>query len=343
MRILPSRLQPYAVPFLAALSCLLLLYLSAPAGHNTALWLHINLLLVLVLTGLSLLLTTIRRYRTQVGIQVFALCAGAVLALALWQLDRVLLRSFLPAGHRSYLAWTENTRYVRLFIGMLLFGWMGMLSAAQRGNSVLEEKLSQQQSAATLLREAELYKLRQQLQPHFLFNSLNAISSLTMISPYKAQEMIGRLSDFLRSSVRREASALLPLEEELEYIESYLAIETIRFGDRLRVQYERKGGEGAEIPPFLLQPLVENAIKFGLYGTTGNLLISVKISAEADRLQIRITNPYDPSGQPPRGTGFGLEGVRRRLLLLYGRADLLQTEKTETHFTCILTIPQDHA
>ena len=161
-----------------------------------------------------------------------------------------------------------------------------------------------------------------------------------MIQPDKAQEMIGRLSDFLRSSVNREAKDTIPVAEELLYIESYLAIESVRFGDRLNVTIEKAYTDDATIPPFLLQPVLENAIKFGLYGKTGCVDISVHIALKESILTIIITNPYDPQTSPPKGTGFGLEGIKRRLYLLYARADLLETQSDEQYFTTILKIPQ---
>jgi len=163
-----------------------------------------------------------------------------------------------------------------------------------------------------------------------------------MIAPDKAQEMIGKLSDFLRSSVKREAEDTLPVAEELVYMQSYLDIESVRFGDRLQVHFEKEYTDDATIPPFLLQPILENAIKFGLYGKTGEVCIVVHFVLEGSFLVITITNPYDANTQPPKGTGFGLEGIRRRLYLLYARADLLETTKDGQYFTTILKIPQQH-
>jgi len=163
-----------------------------------------------------------------------------------------------------------------------------------------------------------------------------------MIAPDKAQEMIGKLSDFLRSSVKRESEDTLPINEELVYIQSYLAIESVRFGDRLQVHFEKEYTDDATIPPFLLQPILENAIKFGLYGKTGTVSIVIHILLDGPMLTITITNPYDPETQPPKGTGFGLEGIQRRLYLIYARTDLLETDKDEQNFTTILKIPQNH-
>ena len=163
-----------------------------------------------------------------------------------------------------------------------------------------------------------------------------------MIAPDSAQEMIGKLSDFLRSSVKRESEDFLPVSEELGYIQSYLAIESVRFGDRLQVHIEKEYTDDAVLPPFLLQPILENAIKFGLYGKTGAVSIMIHIALEDEMLVLTIVNPYDADTQPPKGTGFGLEGIRRRLYLLYARTDLLETHKDDHSFTTILKIPQHH-
>jgi len=163
-----------------------------------------------------------------------------------------------------------------------------------------------------------------------------------MISPSRAQEMIGKLSDFLRSSVKRESDELIPLEEELNYIRSYLAIESVRFGDRLKVSIDINDSFAAFIPPFLLQPILENAIRFGLYGNTGNVEITIAIILSNGMLELQVKNPYDPDMRPPRGTGFGLKGIRRRLYLLYARNDLLHTNAVDNTFTTILKIPQQY-
>jgi len=214
----------------------------------------------------------------------------------------------------------------------------------------LEEQFKTLTDAATLHREAELYKLRQQLQPHFLYNSLNSINALILIQPDKAQEMVGKLSDFLRNSVKREVREQLPVAEELEYIQAYLAIEAVRFGDRLKVIFNKEFTDDAVIPSFLLQPILENAIKFGLYGRTGSVTIDMDIRLESFYLVITITNPFDPQNKPPTGTGFGLEGIRRRLYLLFGRTDLLETKVVHDPeangenelFTTVLKIPQSN-
>ncbi len=284
----------------------------------------------------------INAYPTQVVIMLYAFVIATIFALVSAYADWQLLKLVTPSADKEYRGWLGDTMPVRYCIFWLLTGWIATYAAFRKQTENLKAKYAQQADASALLKEAELYKLRQQLQPHFLYNSLNSISALTMIEPGKAQEMIGRLSDFLRSSVRREAQDRIRIAEELEYIEAYLAIESVRFGDRLNVAFEKGYTDDAEIPPFLLQPLLENAIKFGLYGKTGAVNISVSIVFETPYLVVKISNPYDPTGTPPKGTGFGLRGIERRLYLLYARKDLLETTAENDIFTTILKIPQSH-
>jgi LytS/YehU family sensor histidine kinase len=284
----------------------------------------------------------INAYPTQVVIILYAFVIATIFALAAAYVDWQLLKLVTKKTDLQYRVWLGHTMPVRYCIFWLITGWIATYAAFKKQTGTLKAKFAQQADASALLRDAELYKLRQQLQPHFLYNSLNSISALTMIEPAKAQEMIGKLSDFLRSSVRREGQEQIPVAEEMVYIESYLAIESVRFGDRLNVVFEKEYTDHAKIPPFLLQPLLENAIKFGLYGKTGQVTVSVRIAYEAPYLIITIQNPYDSTGQPPKGTGFGLMGIERRLYLLYARKDLLETHQENETFTTVLKIPQSH-
>jgi two-component system LytT family sensor kinase len=209
---------------------------------------------------------------------------------------------------------------------------------------MLEEKATEQRKddAEKLAKETELVKLRQQLQPHFLFNSLNSISALAGSKPEEARKMIQQLSDFLRGTLRKDEQQLVTLKEELLHLHLYLEIEKVRFGHRLNTHIDcDETLETLTLPSLLLQPLVENAIKFGLYDTTEKVLIEVNTVLENNELIIRVKNPYDPTTSMPRkGTGFGLSSVSRRLYLLYGRTDLLKTTPEETHFITTIIIPQ---
>ena len=196
--------------------------------------------------------------------------------------------------------------------------------------------------AEKLAKEAELFKLRQQLQPHFLFNSLNSISALTGTQPEKARHMIQQLSDFLRGTMRKDEHQWSTLKEELEYLQLYLDIEKVRFGYRLQTVIEcEEDSLQMKLPSLLLQPVVENAIKFGLYDTVGEVMIAITGRVKNDALEVTVANPYDSeTAQPLHGTGFGLASIKRRLFLLFARHDLLKTLTTDNQFITTIEIPQ---
>lgn len=195
-------------------------------------------------------------------------------------------------------------------------------------------------NATEILREAELNKLQQQLQPHFLFNSLNSINALILTRPDEAREMIQKLSDFLRTTLKRADEQWVEFKQELEYLQLYLDIEKVRFGHRLEIK-TNIDPEALEqrIPTLLLQPIIENAIKFGLYGTTQKVVIEFTAKVENKMIIMTVRNPFDKEMLPQKGTGFGLTGIKRRLYLLYARNDLLETNATENVFTTILKTP----
>jgi len=229
----------------------------------------------------------------------------------------------------------------------LVLIWLTVLTGALQGWLWFHVKEQRQQELHTkeaeqLLREAELASLRQQLQPHFLFNSLNSISSLTMVQPELARKMIEQLSDFLRGTVKKDGNQLVTLQDELHHLGLYLDIEKVRFGHRLITLINAEANTGSmKLPSLLLQPLVENAIKFGLYDTIGEVTIRIEAKSDNGMLLIQITNPFDPATASPKsGTGFGLQSVRRRLALLFYRHDLLSINKNENIFTTTIKIPQ---
>lgn len=214
--------------------------------------------------------------------------------------------------------------------------------------AIVVSKLEQQEESQQretmmneLSKEAELTQLRQQLQPHFLFNSLNSINALVVSQPQKAREMVIQLSEFLRGTIRKDPQKWVSVSEELDYLRLYLDIEKVRFGHRLNINFEiEEGAESLQLPQLLIQPLLENAIKYGLYGVTEEVSIDLSISKNQNYLMISISNPYDPDVAPGKGTGFGLDSVERRLFLVFGRKDLLETKQVDSNFNVKLKIPQ---
>jgi LytS/YehU family sensor histidine kinase len=215
-------------------------------------------------------------------------------------------------------------------------GWLFFFIKEHQQNELREKETE------NLMRQAELSGLRQQFQPHFIFNSLNSISALAGTNPNLARKMIEQLSDFLRGTVKKESNQLVPLRDEFNHLQLYLEIEKVRFGHRLTA--EVKTDDAAlemQLPSLLLQPVLENAIKFGLYDTVGEVVITVTARAEENNLVVEIKNPFDPaSASPKAGTGFGLNSIQRRLSLLFFRNDLLKTQQHENTFTTSIKIPQ---
>jgi two-component system, LytTR family, sensor kinase len=231
---------------------------------------------------------------------------------------------------------------IKFGIAFLLNGCMAMISMLWYTQQEQKEMDARKADAEKLAREAELFKLRQQLQPHFLFNSLNSISALTGTQPEKARHMIQQLSDFLRGTLRKEEHQWSTLKEELEYLQLYLDIEKVRFGYRLQTNIEcEESALQMKLPSLLLQPIVENAIKFGLYDTVGEVMIGITAKNKNEALEVIVANPFDPeTAQPLQGTGFGLASIKRRLFLLFARHDLLKTSTNENQFKTTIEIPQ---
>jgi LytS/YehU family sensor histidine kinase len=191
-----------------------------------------------------------------------------------------------------------------------------------------------------MAQDAELRMLRTQVDPHFLFNSLNSISALTTIDPAGAREMINQLADFFRHSLGLQHERKVTLARELQLVRHFVAIEQVRFGPRLR--FEAEVGEDAAaclLPPMLLQPLVENAVKHGIGEMVGAGTIRVEAARAGSQLRIRIENDIDPDGLPRKGNGIGLENVRQRLAAGFGSEAGIHWTKDGDRFRVELTLP----
>jgi len=261
-----------------------------------------------------------------------ALC----LALTKWMIFLVV--KYQP----DYFIFFNRSLPIRFGMTFLLIACMAMISVVWYTFEEQKSNEKRKDETEKTTKEAELYKLRQQLQPHFLFNSLNSISALILIDPEQARNMIQQLSDFLRNTLKKDEQQWISLAEELQYLELYLGIEKVRFGHRLSTIIESdESSRHMKIPNMLLQPIVENAIKFGLYDTTGQITIRLSATAKGPQLIITVQNPFDPETfQNTQGTGFGLSSVQRRLQLLFGRNDLLDTKAEHDIFTTTVKIPQ---
>jgi two-component system, LytTR family, sensor kinase len=203
------------------------------------------------------------------------------------------------------------------------------------------------------LMQARLDALTGQLQPHFLFNTLHTISAFVLEDPKQANRMITRLSELLRHSFSRDRGPLVTLEEELQLLDHYVAIQEARFGDRLKVTFRVEAGTGAAmVPTFLLQPLVENAIRHGAArpGRVAEIDIAAVRAGERLRLEVRDNGPGVPEGGPAGrngGGGVGIANTQARLAQLYGvghRFELANAPGGQGGAIATVEIPyRDHA
>jgi two-component system sensor histidine kinase AlgZ len=194
--------------------------------------------------------------------------------------------------------------------------------------------------AEVLSREAELKALKAQVNPHFLFNSLNSISALTSIDPARAREMCVRLSDFLRNSLRMGERTSISFGEELALANTYLDVEQVRFGQRLRVVQDFDTAcKDCDVPPLLVQPLVENAVKHGVASLTEGGEISLSAHVSDGHLLFSVQNHFDPDAPPQRKSGFGLVNVRNRLKARYGNSARLDIKVTDSIYRVQLLVP----
>jgi two-component system sensor histidine kinase AlgZ len=346
-----GRLSQWRGAALYLLACLLLALVAAGAlAAAGAGWLYALLFAV----PLTLV------YAFASGFSAYYLCrayplarAGALSILGVFGVSALLaagLWSVLGAGWNALwqsfgLEWAgidmRGSLQLMLFgLGVILYG----LSAVghylaiefERARGAERRELESQLMA----QQAQLRMLRTQIDPHFLFNSLNSISALTSIDPAAAREMTLRLANFFRHSLGLEAHRMVTLEAECALLLDFLAIEQVRFGARLRVEHAIDAAARAcVLPPMLLQPLVENAVKHGI----GNLIEGGTLRIEARRvgaqLFLSVENDVDDDAPAPRASGIGLANVRARLAAEYGHEASLHCARGARRFRVELTVP----
>jgi sensor histidine kinase YesM len=227
-------------------------------------------------------------------------------------------------------------------IGMLLY-WMTAVAhylaleferARRAETQALESRL--------LAQDAELRMLRTQIDPHFLFNSLNSISALTAIDAGRARDMSLLLAGFFRQTLGLEAHRMVRLGEEVALVERFLAIEQVRFGPRLAFeQHVEQGAAACLLPPLILQPLVENAVKHGIGQRLDGGTITLASERVGSQLRIRVENDVDPdqAESPKNGTGLGLVNVRQRLAAAYGTEGSVHWARIDNKFRVDIVLP----
>jgi two-component system sensor histidine kinase AlgZ len=192
-------------------------------------------------------------------------------------------------------------------------------------------------------RDAELSALKAQINPHFLYNSLNSISALTSIDAGRAREMCILLADFLRMTLGLGERPQIPLREELDLLDRYCAIERVRFGDRLKIEQNiQEETKSCLLPPLLLQPLFENAVVHGIAQLPEGGWIRLNAVRNGERLSLSVENSWDPEAASVRKkNGVGLKNVQRRLEARYGKAAFTDVIAEECVFRVSLNLPAE--
>ena len=267
--------------------------------------------------------------------------ATAAVVLTFWLASSYFILMITLPDFESYKSFLDSSMPWRGISGLLIYSLMVLVYYMYMHSEETKTRKAREAELQLQVREAEIDRIKAQLNPHFLFNSLNSISSLTMSNPDGAREMLIKLSDFLRYSLEFKENELTDLSVELDHIEQYLAIEKVRFGKRLRFSFI--GGDTCKdcrLPNMILQPIFENAIKHGVYESTEPVEIRTHIEKEGDQLTISVFNTFDPEAPPRKGKGIGLKHVSNRMSLVYQLDNLMHIEKKADSFMVNLIFPQ---
>jgi hypothetical protein len=267
--------------------------------------------------------------------------AASFLSSALWLLiARAWLGLIASFAERGDVAASFRAAAPTLFgFGFLLYLLAMAVSYLATAFTVSRDAERRGLELQVLAREAELRALRSQLDPHFLFNSLQSISALTTVDPAAARRMCLLLAEFLRETLALGSRDRIPLAAELALLRKFLSVEQVRFGERLQVAIESEGADDVPVPPLLLQPLVENAVTHGIAHLLEGGTVRVRAARRGSGLAVTVDNPCDPDRPPGRGTGLGLRNVRERLDTAYGSDAFLTTEERGGRFVVTLEIP----
>jgi len=267
------------------------------------------------------------------------LTAASVLIIVWISLFKYLTESIF-SGNEAYLLFSNSATIWRASFGVMMYGILVLLYFTEEYYSDLKIKTKNEFILKTSAREAELKMLKAQINPHFLFNSLNSISSLTLSDAGRAHEMIISLSDYFRYAISKTDNQITTLKAELENCKRYLEIEQIRFGSKLNIHFktDNKSME-CKLPTMILQPLYENAVKHGVYESLGEVSIDTVVSLKADHIEIMIQNDTEEMPKKKPGEELGLKNVKERLRLLYNSDDLINIKQIPGKFIVNLKIP----
>lgn len=265
--------------------------------------------------------------------------AGVVVILVWLVLTMAILGSLFSEDN-AYNTFLLNSVYWRAILGIMIYLVLVLVYYLVINTRSLKERAQAEERLRTLVKESELNLLKSQINPHFLFNSLNSISSLILTNPEEAQEMIYRLSDFIRYSLKHRENEYVSLREEIGRMKDYLAIEKVRFGEKLiyRIDTSEECYE-VQVPTMILQPLIENAIRHGVYESLTPVEIEFSCTLVDGYLNLQIKNDFDPMHPARKGTGVGLQNVSERIRLAYDSKGSIFWKVDSKKFIVTLNIP----
>jgi two-component system sensor histidine kinase AlgZ len=327
----------------------ILVYLMATAGRLS--WTE-SLVLVLPLSALYVLVCLAAWYPAKgaplATTPLSRLALTHLIAAALLSLAWVQIAKGLAYALSRFPSFAQLPQHLAPHIPILFgAGFLLYLLAVAYHYVVLSLEASQEAEARVmksgmLARDAELRALKAQVNPHFLFNSLNSISALTSIDPEKARDMCILLAEFLRMTLGLGEKTSIPLQEELGMLERFMAIEKVRFGARLQMEEDiQEDCKPLLVPALLLQPLIENAVGHGIANLPEGGSVSLAAHCSDDRLEITIRNTFDPESTSARRSGRGLANVRRRLEARYADQASLQARADGNEFRVDLSLPAE--
>jgi len=263
-----------------------------------------------------------------------------LLFLSLWLFIVIQTTRLISQDNIDIKSFINSSIYFKAIFGGLIFILLIMIYYLIIYSENLKIKIRNEANLKTLIREAELNALKAQLNPHFLFNSLNSISSMTNSDPLKARQMIIELSEYLRYSLKYNEKEITSLEEEMSNIQRYMNIERIRFGEKLLFQTSIPDEcKLLKLPHMILQPLFENAVKHGVYESIDPVTVRMDCSCKGNELLINITNNFDSDNLSHTGTGLGLKNIKNRLKIIYGSDNLIEYSKSMNIFKVSMKIP----
>ncbi len=266
---------------------------------------------------------------------------GAVVISILWLLAGYFILTEVFGFDNKFRDFFVSTLPWRFLIGVLIYFVITSFYYLVIYYSGFHERKVNEAELKNLITQAELKSLKFQINPHFIFNSLNSMSALTTIDPERARNMILKLAEFLRYTLANNDQQKNKLKDELNNIRLYLEIEKIRFEDKFEFTEELSGEcLEKEVPNMLLQPLFENAIKHAVYESLDKIDVKLKCNGENGYLKIEVSNTFDPEVKSKKGTGVGLKNISERLKLIYHQNDLMKVETIDNLFKVTIYLPQ---